>query len=157
MFREANLKGKAALILSTLFGIGLIKAAPGTFGTFASIPLAIGLSRLSTGLKVLTLIVIVFVAFWSSERAEKLLGEKDPPIVVIDEASGFLLATLLLPFTWLTLLSAFVLFRVFDILKPFPIRFLERRCRGGLGIVLDDLMAGFYAYVGTGFLLQLTG
>jgi phosphatidylglycerophosphatase A len=69
----------------------------------------------------------------------------DPPEIVLDEVSGFLVAMFLLPVTWLTLALAVLLFRLFDIVKPFPIGYVEKRLRGGAGVVMDDLLAGMFA------------
>ena len=87
------------------------------------------------------------MAIWSSGRTCALLGEDDPPQVVIDEVAGFLLAVFFLPYSWFNLGLGFVLFRFFDILKPFPIRLLDQKLPGGAGIVLDDVMAGIYGNV----------
>ena len=90
-------------------------------------------------------IIFVPLAIWSSHLSHKLLKRDDPSEVVIDEVAGILWTFFLLPLSWLTLCVGFILFRIFDIFKPFPIRTLERRLRGGIGIVLDDLLAGIYA------------
>jgi phosphatidylglycerophosphatase A len=91
------------------------------------------------------LLFLVPLAVWSSSLSERCLGRNDPPEVVVDEVAGFLLTFFLLPLSWLTLCLGFVLFRFFDIAKPFPAGWFEKKLRGGTGIVLDDLMAGVYA------------
>lgn len=144
-FRKASFFEKWALCLSAWFGTGLLPGAPGTFGTLAALPLLIALDHWGgvsgEGFK----IIFVPLAIWSSHLSHKLLKRDDPSEVVIDEVAGILWTFFLLPLSWLTLCVGFILFRIFDIFKPFPIRTLERRLRGGIGIVLDDLLAGIYA------------
>ena len=151
-FRGSGLSGRIALILSTWFGTGLCPLAPGTCGTLGALPLVIlgQVSNRTTG--ILILMGCTAAALWSSKRAGEILGSNDPPAVVIDEAAGFLLTMIFLPFSWPVLCLGFVLFRLFDILKPFPIRRLERLGHG-FGIVLDDLLAGLYAYASARLIL----
>ena len=118
--------------------------APGTFGTLAAIPLAIVINYLGAIYGFVALVVFVAGAVFTSELSRKLLGREDPPEIVIDEAAGFSLTLFLLPLSWFSLSLGFLLFRLFDISKPFPIRRLEK-IKGGFGIVLDDLVAGIYA------------
>ena len=146
-FRKAGCSGKTALTLSTWFGSGLLPLAPGTFGTIAAIPPAVLFAYLGVVYTVLFLIFIVPVALWASERSRNLLGRDDPPEVVIDEVTGFLLAIFLLPLSWVSLISGFLLFRIFDVWKPFPIGTIDRKLRSGIGIVLDDVLAGVYANI----------
>ena len=146
IFRESNFSGKISLTLSTWFGTGLLPVAPGTFGTIAAVPLVFGLACLGTVPGVFIIAMVAAVAIWTSGRSEALLRRNDPSEVVIDEVAGFLLTMFLLPLSGLTLGLGFILFRVFDILKPYPIKQAEK-LRGGLGIVMDDLMAGIYAHL----------
>jgi phosphatidylglycerophosphatase A len=92
------------------------------------------------------LAAVVAVGIWASRRVEEVLGRKDPGVIVIDEVAGMMVAVLLLPRTPGVLLCAFLLFRIFDIWKPFPAREAEAM-RGGLGVMVDDLIAGVYALV----------
>ena len=154
IFKQADPPGKIALALSTWFGTGLLPGVPGTFGTLAAVPLTLALSSLTIRQKAIVLVIIVIVAIWSSGRTQDMLGKKDPSEVVIDEVAGFVLTMLLLPSTSLAFILGFTLFRFFDILKPFPIRHLER-IRSGFGIVFDDLLAGVYAFAGVEIILIL--
>jgi phosphatidylglycerophosphatase A len=92
----------------------------------------------------LTLIFVILVGVWAGSRAEQFLGRKDPSQVVIDEVAGMMLSVLTLPRTPMVLLTAFLLFRFFDIVKPFPAR-QSQVFSGGIGVMLDDLIAGAYA------------
>jgi phosphatidylglycerophosphatase A len=143
VFRESGFSGKAALVLSTWFGCGLFPIAPGTFGTLAAVPLVLVLNKLGLWYSAVTLVIAVGISIWSAGLTQDLLGKDDPSAVVIDEVAGFLLAMTFLPFSWLVLGLGFVLFRIFDVFKPYPIRQLEG-LSGGFGIVIDDLLAGLY-------------
>jgi phosphatidylglycerophosphatase A len=147
-FKRADFPMKSALCFASWFGAGLMPLAPGTFGTLTALPLLLVLNHMGELYEGLALLFLVPLAVWSSSLSERCLGRNDPPEVVVDEVAGFLLTLFLLPLSWLTLCLGFVLFRFFDIAKPFPIRWLEKRLRGGTGIVLDDLMAGVYANLG---------
>ena len=136
-------KNKIVLLLSTWFGTGLIPPVPGTMGTLGAIPLVILFSFAGNLIQPLLIIFFVVISIWAADRRSKLLNHEDPSQVVIDEVAGFLVTFLFLPLTWKNLIIGFALFRLFDIFKPFPIRKLER-LKGGLGIVMDDLMAGVY-------------
>jgi phosphatidylglycerophosphatase A len=143
-FKKADLFGKVALALSSWFGAGLLPKAPGTFGTLGALPLAVVMDRVGVFYSAPFLLILIFTALRTAGLSEKLLGRDDPPEVVIDEVAGFLLTVFLLPSSWLILFFGFVLFRFFDIVKPFPIRKIEK-IKGGVGVVLDDLLAGLYA------------
>ena len=143
-FRKADLPDKLALILSSCFGIGLIPVAQGTFGALAGILLAIAVAHLHPLAGAYVLFFFILLAIWASEKSARTLEKGDPAEVVIDETAGQLLTLYLLPATGFNLCLGFLLFRLFDILKPYPIRRLER-IGGGPGIVLDDLLAGIYA------------
>ena len=145
VFGKADFFEKLVLCLSSWFGAGLMPGAPGTFGSLTAVPLMFVLKYLGEFYVGMVLIFFILMAIWSSALCEKRLGRNDPPEVVIDEVTGFLLTLFLLPLSWFTLCLGFVLFRFFDIAKPFPIRRLEKRLAGGIGIVLDDLLAGVYA------------
>lgn len=139
-----NINDKITLLLSTWFGTGLIPLAPGTMGTLGAIPLVLLFSLFGQILYPLLTIGFIALSIWAAGKTSKLLNREDPPQVVIDEVAGFLITLLYLPPAWPNLLLGFFLFRLFDIIKPFPAGRLER-IKGGPGIVLDDLMAGVYA------------
>ena len=145
-FRKAGPLDKLALILSSCFGFGLIPVAQGTFGTLAGIPLAMALAHVGPMAAAYLLFFFVLLSIWTSGRSARALEKDDPAEVVIDETAGLLLTLFLLPATGFNLCLGFILFRLFDILKPYPIRRLEK-VGGGAGIVLDDLLAGVYGNV----------
>ncbi len=136
-----------AMLVAFMFGAGLAPRAPGTFGTLAAIPVYLALSGMtSTGYLVITALVSL-LGVVAADKAARQLGVHDHPGIVIDEVAGYLVTMAFVPFSWSAVAAGFVLFRVFDILKPWPIRWLDRRVEGGVGIVLDDLVAGVLAGV----------
>ena len=139
--------GYFILLLATGFGVGYSSIAPGTLGTIITIPLYYFLSAIRSPLYEITLIAFIFLSIWISENAEIFFWKKDDPRIVIDEMMGFLITMLWIHKTTRFIVIGFFLFRFFDILKPFPIRRLERRLKGGFGVVLDDVMAGVYANI----------
>jgi phosphatidylglycerophosphatase A len=139
--------GYFILLLATGFGVGYSPIAPGTLGTLIAIPVYYFLSTIPSPLYEITLIAFLFLSVWISENAEIFFGKKDDTRIVIDEMIGFLIAMLWVPKTTRFIIIGFFLFRFFDILKPFPIRGLEKRLKGGFGVVLDDVLAGVYANI----------
>jgi len=144
-FRQASFVEKVSLILSSWWGTGLLPWAPGTWATFTAVPLAACVDLAEPASRVILLAGFFGLAIWASGRSQAVLRRTDPPEIVLDEVSGFLMAMFLLPVTWLTLALAVIFFRLFDIVKPFPIGYLEKRLHGGAGVVLDDLLAGLFA------------
>ena len=138
-FRE-----RAVFFVATGFLIGTVPFAPGTFGSLIGLPVCFLLSRLNLLESVICILVFILFAIGIASAAEKIIKQKDPGQIVIDEIAGLMVTLAGLPFNLKTALAGFVIFRVFDILKPFPIRMLERRVGGGSGIVLDDVIAGVY-------------
>jgi phosphatidylglycerophosphatase A len=138
-FRE-----RALLFVATGFFIGTVPFAPGTFGSLIGLPVCFLLSRLNLLQSVISILVFILFAIGIASAAEKILKQKDPGQIVIDEIAGLMVTFAGLPFNLKTALAGFIIFRVFDILKPFPIRILERRVGGGTGVVLDDVLAGVY-------------
>lgn len=137
---------KLIKLLATGFGAGLAPVAPGTAGTLVGVLICLIFSLLHWVLRLLIVIFLLVLAIYIAERAEKIYRKKDDQRIVIDEIAGFQVTMLPVAITGLHLLVGFVLFRVFDILKPFPLRDLQKMS-GGLGIVLDDVAAGIYAGV----------
>jgi len=135
------------LLIATGFGVGYSPIAPGTLGTLVAIPLYYFLSNIPSPLYEITLIGFFFLSVWISENAEIFFSKKDDQRIVIDEIVGFLITMLWVPKTLPFIIMGFFLFRFFDILKPFPIRRLEKKLRGGYGVVLDDVLAGVYANI----------
>jgi phosphatidylglycerophosphatase A len=138
---------KFFLFLATGFGVGFSPIAPGTLGTLVAIPIYYFLSEIPSPLYEITLIGFFFLSVWISENAERLFGKEDDQRIVIDEVIGFLITMLWVPKTIRLIIIGFFAFRFFDILKPFPIRRLEKRFKGGFGVVLDDVAAGIYANI----------
>ena len=131
--------------MATGFYIGTVPVAPGTFGSLIGLPLCLLLSRLTFLQSVMIILVFILFAVGIASAAEKILKQKDPGQIVIDEIAGLLVTFAGLPFNLKTALAGFIIFRIFDILKPFPIRILDKRMGGGSGVVLDDVVAGIYA------------
>lgn len=142
-------------MLGTWFGAGLLPAMPGTWGSLAALPWAwVIRSRWGVaGLAIATMIVFA-VGCWSAGTIAKASGVKDPGIIVIDEVTAQWLALLPAPLDPLSYAVVFVLFRIFDTWKPWPVGLADRRVHGGLGIMLDDVLAAVYAVLV--FLVLLT-
>ncbi len=133
------------LILATGFGSGFSPVAPGTAGTVVGIFGYLLFKDLSPLLYSVTIISFGFLAVWAATGAEREFGEKDCQKIVIDEIAGFLVTMAFVPFSWQAVVVGFMLFRLFDIRKPFPCRWVEKHLPSGWGIVGDDLVAGVYA------------
>jgi len=134
------------LLIASGFGVGYSSVAPGTAGTLVAVPIFLLLSRIPFPLYELTGFTFFFLAAWVSDRAEKQFGRKDDPRIVIDEIMGYLITMLWIRKATLFIILGFFLFRFFDIVKPPPIRLVER-ARGGYGVVLDDVVAGIYSNI----------
>ena len=126
-------------------GAGLAPRAPGTAGTAAAIPiyLVVASQPLATYLAVAALVIAAGI--WACERTARDLGVHDHPGIVLDEIAGFLVTMTALPLDWRWIVAGFVAFRLLDIVKPWPISLADRRIGGGLGIMLDDVIAGAIA------------
>lgn len=131
-------------ILATGFGLGYLPVCPGSFGSLAAIGIYFLLLKLSPPFHLGIIIFFFLLGVWISCKAEVILEKKDPGEVIIDEIIGYLITMGLIPFNLIKAIAGFLLFRLFDILKPFPIRRAER-IQGGWGIMLDDAIAGLYA------------
>jgi len=140
-----TLRSRAAVALATFFYVGFIPFAPGTMGSAAALLLFFPIRWTgSIAFEVAASVVVFVIGIWAASDTEIALGVEDPGPVVLDEVLGMLVSLLFLPATWPVVLAAFVAFRTFDIIKPWPANRLER-LHGGLGIMADDLMAGIYA------------
>ena len=138
-------RNAAVLFLATGFYIGNIPIAPGTFGTILGLPLGFVLAGLKLPLAIVCIMLFIVIAVWIANDAEKILQKKDPGCIVIDEITGMAVTLVGLPFNLTTALIGFIIFRILDISKPFPIRALDKRVAGGVGIVIDDVAAGIFA------------
>ncbi|MGQ9426821.1 phosphatidylglycerophosphatase A family protein [Gilvimarinus sp. F26214L] len=127
------------------FGSGLAPKAPGTFGTVAAIPFYFLMRDLSLPVYLAVVVVTFALGIWLCEVAARAQQVHDHPGIVWDEMVGYWLTMVLAPSGWMWPLLGFILFRFFDILKPWPIGWVDRRVRGGLGIMLDDIIAAVYA------------
>jgi phosphatidylglycerophosphatase A len=125
---------------------GRFPIAPGTAGTAVGVLLYLLINGLPLTAYLLVCALVAGIGTWAAEEAEKLLGKKDSPSIVIDEIAGYVLAMVMIPPTWGLVIVGFFLFRFFDILKPWPLRRLEKM-RGGAGIMLDDIGAAIYANI----------
>ena len=143
------------IIAATWFGTGFAPVASGTFGTLGAIPLYLVLSRLPLPLYLLTTVAFTVFACWVAGHGEEIWEEHDSSRIVIDEVAGFLVTMTAVPTGWQGVLIGFLMFRVFDILKPQPARWFDRSLKNGYGVVLDDIMAGIYACGATHLVLRL--
>jgi phosphatidylglycerophosphatase A len=130
------------------FGAGLAKKAPGTWGTLVALPLFFALQLFGVPIITWLAIAVLFgVGVWASDVAGKALGVADHGGIVIDEVVAFMLVLAITPKTWLWVLFAFLLFRFFDIVKPWPISLADKKIKGGFGVMFDDLLAALFAMV----------
>jgi len=129
------------------FGTGLAPKAPGTFGTLAAFPLYYLMMDLSVTAYVLITLVITLIGFWLCEKTANDMAVHDHGAIVWDEIAGMLITLIAAPVSWLAVLVGFALFRLFDILKPWPISLLDRHVKGGFGIMIDDVLAGIFAAI----------
>jgi phosphatidylglycerophosphatase A len=136
---------RIVLFFATNAGLGLAPVVPGTFGTLAGIPAFYLLAGMAPPLFVSVWLGLLLFACWIAGAAGKIYGVVDDGRIVIDELVGYLVTVAFLPFSWSAALLGFVLFRLFDIWKPFPASWFDRRMKNGFGVVLDDVAAGVYA------------
>ncbi len=133
--------------LSLGFGSGLMPKAPGTFGTVAAVPVYFLMSDLSLTWYLLITLIITLFGVYLCGYTSKALGVHDHSGIVIDEIAGFLIAMIAVPFSLLNIVIGFVLFRIFDIVKPWPIGWLDKKIHGGSGIMIDDVVAGVFSLI----------
>jgi len=145
-----------ALAIAT-FGVGYLPLIPGTFGSLVGVGIFLLLftaTSASFAVILISILVITFAGIWAAFRTEELEGRKDPGKVVIDEVAGQMITLLLAPAGWKALLAGFILFRAFDMWKPFPLRRLEKLPEGS-GVVMDDVGAGIYGFLVMQLLMYL--
>ncbi|MCC4832184.1 phosphatidylglycerophosphatase [Shewanella sp. 10N.286.51.B7] len=129
------------------FGSGLAAKAPGTFGTLAAVPLVYLMSHLSLTAFIIITLISTLVGFYICDKAAKDMGVHDHGAIVWDEVAGLMITMIAAPAGLIWLVIGFALFRFFDILKPWPIRWLDAKVHGGFGIMIDDVLAGIFALV----------
>ncbi len=135
---------KTILFFATGAGVGFLPGSKGTYGSVVAVLLYAAVAGLGPWHFLFFTVVFSLFSIWVADLAESHFQEKDSQKIVIDEIAGYLVTMLFLPFDWKYVLMAFVLFRLFDIWKPWPIGLLDRKVKGGLGIVGDDLLAGVF-------------
>ena len=140
-------KPNAVMFLATGGYVGHAPFASGTFGSLVGLPIVYLLSRTNWALAGIIVITLILGAVWVAHLAEKALKAKDPGCIVIDEIAGMCVTMLFIPLSFTTGLAGFFLFRLFDVIKPPPVRQMERNLHGGWGVVMDDVMAGIMANI----------
>ncbi|MDH4321004.1 MAG: phosphatidylglycerophosphatase A [Desulfobulbaceae bacterium] len=135
---------KLIMFLATGFGAGYLPKAPGTWGTLVALPIHLLLVRTTPNHYAMIMAGLIVFGILIAGSAEKILDKADPGCVVIDEIAGMLITLIGAPLNWQAMVVGFALFRFFDILKPFPVNIADQRFHGGIGIMLDDLIAGLY-------------
>lgn len=145
-------------MIATGFGSGYVPIAPGTAGSLLALPFLPALARLRDGAPTAyaaVLVAVIALAIWAAGRTSRDWNAVDDGRIVVDEIAGMLVSGAFVAGTWTAAVLVFFVFRLFDVWKPFPIRQLEKRLPGGLGVVTDDLLAGVYTGVAARLLLQL--
>ncbi len=135
------------MFIATGFFSGKIPFAPGTFGTLAAIPFALVLLIIPASFYGVYIVGLILTAIYFADKAEKIIGKKDPGCIVIDEIAGYVVALSIVPVNIYTLAAGFFIFRFFDIIKSAPVKYFEDNFSGGAGVVLDDIMAGILTAV----------
>lgn len=143
------------MLIATGFYSGYLPKAPGTWGSLVGLLLVYLLNYFSLPVYLTVTVFLFMIGTFTAGEAEKILDNHDPGIVVIDEIVGMLIAMIAVPLSPLNMLLGFFLFRVFDIVKPFPVNIFDQRFHGGLGIMLDDVMAGIYSLLSLQLLIYL--
>lgn len=135
------------LKLATLFGIGKLSKAPGTLATLATIPIWYVLAQAGPLIYMAVVFILFPLGVWASQVYENQSDTHDSKEIVIDEVVGYLITMTWMPFTWQSVLFGFLLFRFFDIVKPPPIRQLDKKIPGGFGVMVDDVAAGIISSI----------
>lgn len=128
-------------------GSGAAPYAPGTFGTLAAIPIYLLLLAFPFWVYLVVMLAMLLVGIWLCDVTSKDLGVHDHSGIVWDEFVGYLITMIAAPSGWLWVVAGFFLFRFFDVVKPWPVRVADRKVGGGWGIMLDDILAGVYAWL----------
>lgn len=153
----SNFLKKPIYLLATGFGSGLAPIMPGTCGTIVAIPIYLLLNLFPPTYYLIILAIMIAVGFWICNVVEHKTGIHDNPSIVWDEIVGFLLTMAFIPSRWCLIVIGFVLFRIFDIWKPWPINWVNSHVKGGFGIVIDDLLAAIYAGILLQFIFRVCG
>jgi phosphatidylglycerophosphatase A len=135
-------------LLALGFGAGLAPFAPGTFGSLVGLAFALILAQFGFTWSLIAAVIATVAGIWICGESARRLGVHDHPAIVWDEVAGMMIAMLAAPDAWWGAPAAFVLFRIFDIAKPWPIREIDHGMGGGAGIMLDDVLAGLFAALG---------
>ena len=142
-----SISDKFILFLATGFGSGFAPKAPGTVGTVVAILPFLLLQQLSELSYLVIVVISAVLGIYLCNKADELLQSHDNKAIVWDEFCGLWITLFMVPQGWQWLLLGFLLFRLFDILKPFPISLLDKHVKGGLGVMVDDLVAGLFAFL----------
>jgi len=143
--KAADLRKFPVLIIATGLGSGYSPFAPGTAGSLVALPFIWLLYGGTPWVYALVTLVVFAVGTWAAGVAEEVFNAKDSSMITVDEVAGMMVAMFLVPVTPAMMAGGFVLFRLFDIFKPFPAGAVDKRVGGGLGVMLDDVVAGVYA------------
>lgn len=135
------------MAIATGLWVGNLPKAPGTWGSLAALLPWLLIRGLTLPLYLLVLLVVFIIGFFAAGSAEKILDRADAGPIVIDEILGMLIALTLAPDHPVAWILGFILFRIFDIAKPFPVSWFDQRVHGGIGIMMDDVVAGIYALI----------
>jgi len=134
--------------------VGFTPKAPGTAGTLLAIPIYLLIAPLTVFVQILIVILIIMLAIWAATEAGKVFRSHDDPRIIIDEVAGYLVTMIGIAASWPAVILGFILFRIFDITKPYPVRLIDRRWRTGVGVVMDDVAAGIYALIALRIILK---
>jgi phosphatidylglycerophosphatase A len=137
---------RALKLYCTFFFLGYSPVAPGSVGTLGAVLVFYIISDLKSLLYFITIITVTIISIYITNKALKYYDSDDPGEIVIDEVCGYLFTMFLVPFSWTNVGVGFILFRLFDIAKPYPIRKIEK-LKDGYGVILDDVLAGIYANI----------
>ncbi len=143
------------LFFATGAGVGFLPGMPGTYGTAVAVLLYAAVAHLPAWHFLLFTFTFSLFSIWVAGLAEGIFAQHDSQKIVIDEIAGYLVTLLFIPFAWKYALMAFLVFRFFDMLKPWPIRLIDQKWKGGWGVVGDDLLAGVFANLVMQVLIRL--